>query len=215
MLPDPTAWALTLLGRPPISNPAPNAVGLNALLTWMRAEGGWWGNAARYNPLNTTWPMPGSYPINPERVQAYPSLESGYEATTRTLAQNGYGYPAVVACLRANAGCALLARAVGASEWGTGDFSSDCGPVPPNPLPPSPAPGAPADILAMVTATPEFTVRFLYRMCLHREPDAAGYADWVAKLNAGMNPSDVMAGIQDSPEGVAALTAERRLLGLS
>lgn len=108
---------------------------LFALETWERAEGGNWNNSARCNPLNTTQSEPGSYSINSVGVKAYVNGSGhtcwywGIKANGDTL-QNGY-YGGILYAMRHPAGsnytqCVDLARAVGASPWGTGNFSADC-----------------------------------------------------------------------------------------
>lgn len=49
---------------------------------WARAEGG----TARWNPLNTTLPMPGAWLYNSAGVRNYPFPVSGIAATAATLA---------------------------------------------------------------------------------------------------------------------------------
>lgn len=108
---------------------------LFAFETWERAEGGNWNNSARCNPLNTTQYEPGSYSINSVGVKAFGNGYGhtcwywGIKANGDTL-QNGY-YGAILYALRHPAGsnytqCVQLARAVGSTPWGTGNFSADC-----------------------------------------------------------------------------------------
>lgn len=82
------------------------------------------------------------------------------------------------------------------------------------PVPSSPTP-VPEELFAMLASDPAFAVRFLYRTCLHREADAAGYETFQQELAAGKTLDWVMAQLQDSPEGQAVLAAERKALGLS
>jgi len=63
---------------------------------------------------------------------------------------------------------------------------------------------------------PAFAVRLLYRLCLRREADEAGFALYVGQLSSGAMTLDaVMADLQDSPEGQAVIAAERKALALS
>ena len=64
------------------------------LRAWARAEGG----TARYNPLNTTQPWPGSTDYNSVGVKNYPNGAAGIAATASTLV-NGH-YNGLVADLR-------------------------------------------------------------------------------------------------------------------
>jgi hypothetical protein len=57
-------------------------------------------------------------------------------------------------------------------------------------------------------------IHWLYRFLLYRAPDAAGLATWNAELNKGAARGEVFAVIQNSPEGVAALNAQRKSLGM-
>lgn len=87
-------------------------------LAWMQTEG----NGGRFNPFNTTLKMPGSTPLpgNDAGVQNYPSLNTGLEATRRTLTQTpGHGYELLLGKLRANASARELCEALIASDWGT------------------------------------------------------------------------------------------------
>lgn len=94
-----------------------------ALVSWMTAEGG----TAHYNPLNTTQKMPGSWDYNWVPVQNYPDLETGLEATVKTLnygADRGlYGYHAIRHNLRRNAWARRTLGAVERSAWGTGGLA--------------------------------------------------------------------------------------------
>jgi hypothetical protein len=56
---------------------------------------------ALHNPMATTWPAPGSYPLpgNTAGVQQYPTYEQGVQMTAKTLLQNQY-YPNIIAGLR-------------------------------------------------------------------------------------------------------------------
>jgi hypothetical protein len=222
-------WAIALLdfGGWPLS--AEKVIGIVA---WGVAEG----SEATWNPLDTTQSAPGASDYNSAGVKNYPSQTIGIEATYATL-HNG-DYPKILACLSDPSGSSALAlaAAVGSEPWGTGNFSrvveevkadperyfsqivaGSGGGLPPDPTP-GPGPEPPTSIgglLAMLLADAQFAVRFLYRFCLYREADQAGYDQYVNQLTSGSKTLDqVMAELQDSPEGQAAITKQRTGLGL-
>ena len=96
-----------------------NSAAVDGLVAWQTAEGGGGANA-RWNPLNTTWRLPGTgaTDYNAVGVQNYPDLLLGLDATVRTLCQGAYGYPAIITALREGT-VAQLGAAVLASQWGT------------------------------------------------------------------------------------------------
>ena len=65
--------------------------------------------------------MPGATVFNSVGVKAYTSWKQGLQATVITL-RNGY-YEAILAALRRGDDASAVAAAVGASPWGTGNFS--------------------------------------------------------------------------------------------
>ena len=91
-----------------------------AIVSWARAEGGAWNSPAKYNPLNTTRRMPGSYSINGAGVQAYTSWPEGLAATAQTLQAGAYGR--ILSALEAGSSGQAVERAVASSPWGTGSF---------------------------------------------------------------------------------------------
>jgi len=86
---------------------------LVVMVAWEAAEY----TTARWNPLATTYPMPGSTTFNSSRVRNYVSLAQGLEATWRTLRHSGYGYEAILADLARNAESMTTAKAINASRW--------------------------------------------------------------------------------------------------
>jgi peptidoglycan hydrolase CwlO-like protein len=86
---------------------------LVVMVAWEAAEF----TDAHWNPLATTYPMPGSTAFNSSRVQNYVSLQQGLEATIRTLRRPGYGYEAILAGLARNAGPMDTADAIRDSRW--------------------------------------------------------------------------------------------------
>lgn len=104
------AWAsafLTALG-------APTSRGnLVAVVAWEAAEG----TLATWNPLATTYFMPGATVYNSHGVKNYTSKEQGIEASVLTLKRPGHGYEAIVASLRAGAEAMETGRAINRSDW--------------------------------------------------------------------------------------------------
>lgn len=86
---------------------------LVAMVAWQLAEG----TSARWNPLATTWKMPGSTSFNGHRVQNYVSLQQGLEATRKTLSRPGHRYEAILSSLASSAEAMTTARAINASNW--------------------------------------------------------------------------------------------------
>lgn len=113
----PLTWARTLLVRLGMPVTTDNVA---AIAAWEMAEGGHWHNTARYNPLNTTQLEPGATAMNSVGVKAYVSWAQGFTATVATFHHGFYG--AILAALRKGNDAVAVARAVGASPWGTGDF---------------------------------------------------------------------------------------------
>jgi hypothetical protein len=92
-----------------------------AIVSWAQAEGGAWNGPAKYNPLNTTRRMPGSYSINGAEVQSYTSWPEGLAATAQTLQAGAYG--GILSALKAGSSALAVERAVASSIWGTGSFA--------------------------------------------------------------------------------------------
>ena len=111
-------WARALLVAMRLPVTADNVA---AVAAWEMAEGGHWYNTAYYNPLNTTQRMPGATVFNSVGVKAYTSWKQGLQATVITL-KNGY-YGSIIEALRRGNDATAVAAAVGASPWGTGNFS--------------------------------------------------------------------------------------------
>jgi hypothetical protein len=144
----PLSFADAMLSFPGVNAPvtAPNEY---ALERWQRAEGGGAGcdGQAPYtepwiysrgpaaNPLNTTRDEPGATDWNSVHVKIFHDYEGvtcwawGIKASGDTLT-NGY-YGTIIATLRNPSSdyktqCVNLARAVGSTPWGTGDFERWC-----------------------------------------------------------------------------------------
>jgi peptidoglycan hydrolase CwlO-like protein len=104
------AWAssfLTALGAPTSRN------NLIAVVAWEAAEG----TLATWNPLATTYYIPGATVYNGSGVKNYQSKEQGIEASVLTLKRPGHGYEAIVASLKAGAESMDTARAINRSDW--------------------------------------------------------------------------------------------------
>lgn len=115
------SWATELAKRLGAKKPTSEAI--DALMTWMRFEGGHWVNTAEFNPLNTTLSKAGSKSMNHVGVKAYTSWEQGFDATIDTLTGNKAkerGYTAIVEAIKKGNKEAIL-TAVNNSSWRTGE----------------------------------------------------------------------------------------------
>lgn len=96
---------------------------LVAMMAWMQAEG----DAARFNPLNTTERKPGSTDFNWVHVQNYLTYLDGLAATARTLNfgadHKQFGYQPIRKAFRTNARAAETLKRVEDSAWGTGGLA--------------------------------------------------------------------------------------------
>jgi hypothetical protein len=117
----PQSWAAAFLAAGGWPQTACN---ISAITAWEAAEGGNWNNSAQYNPLDTTQPEPGSWPMNSVGVQAYPSWQEGFQANL-TVINNGL-YGGILAALSAGDSAQAVADAVAASPWGTAPFTATC-----------------------------------------------------------------------------------------
>jgi hypothetical protein len=90
-------------------------------VAWAISEGGvdqsqlGWPN----NPLDCGQPWPGSYPLNSDGVQNYPSITAGYGAAWQNLDVGDYGYAEITAAYQANASTLEICQAIGESQWGS------------------------------------------------------------------------------------------------
>jgi murein DD-endopeptidase MepM/ murein hydrolase activator NlpD len=120
---DQQVWATTLLTKlgAPVTD---NAV--RALTTWMSAEGRGWStslNRATYNPLNTTYDMPGAVSFNKAGVKAYNSVDQGVEATLATLTgknADARGYTSIIEALKSGGNVTDILTAINNSAWRSG-----------------------------------------------------------------------------------------------
>jgi peptidoglycan hydrolase CwlO-like protein len=106
-------WAqsfLNNLGAPVSRN------NLVLMVAWQTAEG----TLATWNPLATTYDMPGATVYNSAGVRNYTSKQQGIDATVDTLAVPGHGYGEIVSGLKSSADPMDTAAAVQASDWCNG-----------------------------------------------------------------------------------------------
>jgi hypothetical protein len=114
-------WAEKMLER---MGAPKNADSVEALLAWQAEEGGHWRNTAGYNPLNTTYEMPGSFKMKGKGgkvgVQHFTSWDQGIEATYKTLttgSSKSRGYDAIVTAFKNGAPKEELLKAIAGSSW--------------------------------------------------------------------------------------------------
>ena len=103
-------WATAFLGS--IGAPIEHN-NLVVMVAWQTAEF----TSAKWNPLATTYPMPGSTYYNGSGVRNYVSLQQGLQATKETLSRSGLGYEPIMSDLAHNADPMDTARAINASMW--------------------------------------------------------------------------------------------------
>ena len=111
---EPTAgdWArmfLTTIGAPQCDD---NVI---AMLAWQAQES----TSARFNPLATTYEMPGATAFNSVGVRNFVTIAQGLEASRATLELpvDTYGYAVILSSLRACAPAETTAWYVNASAW--------------------------------------------------------------------------------------------------
>jgi len=117
----PDAWAKAMLValNAPVSTDS-----MDALKTWARFEGGHYKNSASYNPLNTTYELPGSKGMNSVGVKAYASWDDGIKATVASLTgkrAEERGYAAIVEALRKGGDKDTILAAINKSAWVHGE----------------------------------------------------------------------------------------------
>jgi hypothetical protein len=124
---NPTDWATALLTG---LGARPTQQAVNDLLFWYGKEGGNWHNTATFNPLNTSYTLPGSVNYNTGKagsgVQAYSSWAQGLQATIGTLtgkdaASRGYS-PIVSALTSGGVSTDAFFKLMQASSWDAGHY---------------------------------------------------------------------------------------------
>jgi peptidoglycan hydrolase CwlO-like protein len=103
-------WAVHLLSALGVSGCQNNLV---LVVAWEVSEY----TQASWNPLATTYWMPGSTTFNSAGVKNYASLDQGLAATVGTLRKGGHGYEAILSDLAACSDPTTTGRAVNASDW--------------------------------------------------------------------------------------------------
>jgi peptidoglycan hydrolase CwlO-like protein len=103
-------WAREFLGAMGAPASRSNQV---AVIAWEAAEG----TQATWNPLATTFYMPGSTVYNSSGVRNYATKDQGIDASNATLKRPGHGYDAIVASLRKSGDAMDSARAINRSDW--------------------------------------------------------------------------------------------------
>ncbi len=86
---------------------------LVATVAWEASEG----TDATWNPLATTYDMPGATTYNSSGVKNYISKGQGIDATVGTLKVSGHGYDAILASLVRGAPAMESAKAINRSDW--------------------------------------------------------------------------------------------------
>ena len=86
---------------------------LIVVIAWETAER----TAASWNPLATTYPMPGATQFNSVGVRNYRSMGQGIQATILTLHTASHGYGEILSGLSGCADPMTTARAINASSW--------------------------------------------------------------------------------------------------
>lgn len=113
-------WAKSLLKWMDLPESKRNLV---ALIAWQAAEGGPQTAQARWNPLNTTQPWPGSSTFNWVGVRNYATESDGLAATAQTFKTPFVGYELIVKRLKNSAKPRRTLDAVEQSRWGTGGLA--------------------------------------------------------------------------------------------
>lgn len=90
---------------------------ITGALTWVRAEWGGDTPRAKYNPLSTVQPMPGSTPFNTTGVQNFATFDDGLTANALVLLTGDYA-PIRQQLAAGNDNSALIA-AISSSRWGS------------------------------------------------------------------------------------------------
>jgi peptidoglycan hydrolase CwlO-like protein len=103
-------WAQTFLRAVPAPGTRENLV---AVVAWETAEY----TRATWNPLATTYAMPGSTVYNSSGVRNYTSQEQGIQATIATLHRPNHGYEAILSALAQGGDAMATAQAINASDW--------------------------------------------------------------------------------------------------
>jgi hypothetical protein len=104
-----------------------SGVSLEAMMTWMRYEGGHWNNRFKYNPLNTSQNVSGdddNDPLGKSHINSYDNWQEGVDATLANLRGVGGKYKPIINALVAGKSKADIYKAIEASPWGTHNLPS-------------------------------------------------------------------------------------------
>ncbi len=106
------AWAIKFMAEMDAKDCQSNRI---ALLAWEANEG----TQAVFNPLATTYDMPGATAFNSTGVRNYVSLAQGLNASRLTIERgwSAYGYGLIIKRLRDCAPALRTAKAIRASSW--------------------------------------------------------------------------------------------------
>jgi hypothetical protein len=110
------------------ATPTPEAIA--NVMYWEGKEGGNWNNSAKFNPLNTSYQLPGSKNFDTGKsgsgVQAYKSWNQGLKATINTLtgkSADARGYTDIVNFLKSGGGSNEdFLKLMQASSWDAGKY---------------------------------------------------------------------------------------------
>jgi hypothetical protein len=103
-------WATAFLGE--LDDPVTRN-NLVVIVAWQTAEF----TSAKWNPLATTYPMPGATTYNSSGVRNYVSLAQGLDASRLTLSRFGYGYESILVNLKRSADPMTTAESIRDSSW--------------------------------------------------------------------------------------------------
>lgn len=124
---NPTDFANALLGALGMPD---NKTNVNNVVGWETVEGGNWHNTAKFNPLNTSQPEPGSTNFQTGQsgsgVQAYTNWQQGVDATVQTLQNSdpNYGYSQILLDLNTSQPWSNFSSALKSSSWdGSGHYA--------------------------------------------------------------------------------------------
>ena len=96
---------------------------VTTMLTWKVSEG----SNARWNPMDTEWPMPDATNYNPQGVKNYATIQDGIEAFWATLEQKEFaaGYGPIIQALEVSQAPAEAIVRINLSPWGSHPTSGE------------------------------------------------------------------------------------------
>lgn len=102
-------------------------VPLEAMMTWMRYEGGHWRNRFKHNPLNSSQNISGDDDNDPRgksHINSYDDWQEGVDATLANLRGVGGAYKPIINALIAGKSTSDIYKAIEKSPWGTHNLPS-------------------------------------------------------------------------------------------